>query len=63
MEFEHWNLFGIWIFASATSAFSSAMERRMNTNAITHTNGKNSTPSTSHVSVKPKTRVAMSSGA
>src|ERR1051325_5726186 len=48
--------------ASSTSALSSAIDLRMNKYEMIHTNGKNRTPSTNHVSVNPNTRTAISSG-
>src|SRR5262249_53740380 len=47
---------------SPTSASSNAIECRMKSQEISQTNGKNITPRRNHVSVKPKTRVAISSG-
>src|SRR3989440_2875855 len=48
--------------ARATSASSRAIERRMKIQAIVHTAGKNPIPRRSQVSVKPNTRVAITSG-
>src|SRR5690242_6732719 len=44
-----------------TSSSSSAIERRMNRHEMIQTKGKNSTPRISQLSVKPATRVAISS--
>src|SRR3954466_3400425 len=49
--------------APVTSSSSSAIERRMKTHEMIQTNGKNSTPRTSQLNVKPPTRVAICAGA